>query len=91
MVSHSSVGYIRKLATSLIAVAVVNWTLIFRQTYDDTPTETKREMRFEDEKQGRVFYDHRPTGLFECVNSLTAMPGYCEVKDVRITEEKRGK
>lgn len=69
---------------ALIAVAVVHWTLIFRQTYDDKPTETKREMRFETEKEARAFYNHRPTGLFQCVNSLTAMPGFCEVRDVEL-------
>lgn len=73
---------IRKLA--LIAVVVVNWTLLFRQTYDEKPKESKREKYFFDEKEARRFYDHRPTGLFECVNSLTAMPGFCEVRDVEI-------
>lgn len=72
----------RRLA--LIGVVVVNWTLIFRQTYDEKPTEAKRSKVFYDEKEARRFYDHRPKGLFECVNSLTAMRGYCEVKDVEI-------
>lgn len=72
----------RRLA--LIGVVVVNWTLIFRQTYDEKPTEAKRSKVFYDEKEARRFYDHRPKGLFECVNSLTAMPGFCEVRDVEL-------
>ncbi len=89
MGSYSSVGCIRKLA--LIAVVVVNWTLIFRQTYDETPTEAKRQKVFYDETEARLFYDHRPKpgALFECINSLTAKPGLCEVRDVKISEALR--
>lgn len=82
MVLDSSMGHLRKLA--LLAVIVVQWTLLFRQTYDEKPTEVKRSKVFYDEKEARRFYDHRPKGLFECVNSLTAMPGMCEVRDVEI-------
>lgn len=80
---------IRKLA--LIAVAVVNWTLIFRQTYDDKPKEFRHRKAFADVKEARTFYKHRPKPgeLFECVNLLTAMPGLCEVKDVELTEVER--
>lgn len=68
----------------LVAVIIVHWTLLFRQTYDEKPTEIKHTKTFYDEKEARAFYDHRPKSLFECVNSLTAMPGLCEVRDVRI-------
>ena len=85
MVLNRNFVHIRKLATYLVAVAVVKWTLIFGVTYDAPKYTQKRERAFESEKEARNFAAHAPKGLFECVNSLTAMPGMCEVKDVQLT------
>ena len=82
MGSYRGMDHLRKLA--IIAVVVVQWTTLWRQTYDEKPKEFKHKKVFFDEKEARRFYDHRPTGLFECVNSLTAMPGFCEVRDVEL-------
>lgn len=74
----------RMLVYGHIAVAVVSWTTIYRQTYDDKPKEFRHHKVFDDAQEAQRFYDHRPKGLFECLNSLTAMPGFCEVKDVKL-------
>jgi hypothetical protein len=69
---------------ALIAAIIIHWTLSFRQTYDERPKEDERQWIFTNAKQAQDFLDHRPTGLFPCINSLTAMPGMCEIKDVRV-------